>query len=396
VIHTHSVTSRFPRRFLDNGESVDFHAVENAFEDAVAQGVFPGAVVLVGREEEIVYEQAFGSRSLVPTKCPMLVSTIFDLASLTKPLATTIAMMLLVSEQKVSLDDRVTRSFPTFGVLGKHVATIRHLLNHSSGLPAWKPYYEDVLKSEQRGKVNFIASRAAKHYVFAQVHREAPLSPAGQQSLYSDLGFMVLGEIVEAVSGTTLDRFCQERIFNPLGLRSMSFIDLTQLKPHRIETVEEMIAPTEDCPWRKRVLCGEVHDDNAYAVGGVAGHAGLFSSARDIHQLLARLNGCLRGKDTFLPQALIQEFLSKDETVKNSSRALGWDTPSANESASGQWFSSHSVGHLGFTGTSVWWDLEKKCHVVLLSNRIHPTRKNEKIRKFRPYIHDLILQALNP
>ncbi|HJU63286.1 MAG TPA: serine hydrolase, partial [Candidatus Binatia bacterium] len=136
--------------------------------------------------------------------------------------------------------------------------------------------------------------------------------------------------------------------------------------------------------------------DNAYAVGGVAGHAGLFSSARDIHQLLKRLNSSLRGRNSFLPQALIQEFLSKDETVENSTRALGWDMPSATESASGQWFSPRSVGHLGFTGTSVWWDLEKHCHIVLLSNRVHPTRKNEKIRKFRPYVHDLIMQALKP
>ena len=375
---------------------MDFRAVENAFEDAVTQRVFPGAVVLVGREDEIVYEQAFGSRSLVPTKCPMQVTTIFDLASLTKPLATTIAMMLLVSQQRVRLDDRVTHWFPTFGVLGKHAVTFRHLLNHSSGLPDWKPYYEDVLQCEQRGKINFVASQAAKRYVFTQIHREAALGPAGQQSLYSDLGFMVLGEIIEAVSGNTLDRFCQDQIFNPLGLRRTSFIDLTQLRTRRIQPVEEMIAPTENCPWRKKVLCGEVHDDNAYAVGGVAGHAGLFSSARDIHQLLARLNGCLRGKDTFLPQALIREFLAKDETVKNSTRALGWDTPSENESASGHWFSSRSVGHLGFTGTSVWWDLEKNCHVVLLSNRVHPTRKNEKIRKFRPHIHDVIMQALNP
>jgi CubicO group peptidase (beta-lactamase class C family) len=375
---------------------VDFRAVEDAFEDAVAQGVFPGAVVLAGREDEIVYEQAFGSRSLIPTKCPMHASTIFDLASLTKPLATTVAMMLLVSEQKVGLDDRVTRFFPTFGVLGKNAVTVRHLLNHSSGLPHWKPYYEDVLRCEQQGRINFVASQAAKRYVFAQIHREAPLSPAGKQSLYSDLGFMVLGEIIEAVTGSTLDRFCQQRIFNPRGLKRTWFIDLTRLQPRQIQLVEETIASTEDCPWRKRVLCGEVHDDNAYAIGGVAGHAGLFSSARDIHRLLARLNGCLRGKDTFLPQASIQEFLSKDKTVSNSTRALGWDTPSGKESASGQWFTSRSVGHLGFTGTSIWWDLEKHCHVILLSNRVHPTRENERIRTFRPHIYDLIMQALNP
>ena len=375
---------------------MDFKSVDKAFEDAVIQGVFPGAVLLVGKGDEIVYEHAFGSRSLVPTSSPMHTSTIFDLASLTKPLATTVVMMLLISEKKICLDDRVTRFFPAFGVFGKHEITLRHLLNHSSGLPHWRPYYEDVLKRDKAGEINFVASQAAKQYVFTQIHREKPVSPAGLQGLYSDLGFMVLGEIVEAISDSTLDRFCQDRIFEPLGLESTFFVDLMRSRSQRLQAIEEMIAPTEDCPWRKRVLCGEVHDDNAYVMGGVAGHAGLFSSARDIHQLLACLNRCRRGSDFFLPQELIEEFLSRDEAVKNSTYALGWDTPSENGSSSGKYFSPQSVGHLGFTGTSIWWDLEKNSHVVLLSNRVHPTRKNEKIREFRPYIHDLIMKTLNP
>ena len=375
---------------------MDFKSVDKAFEDAVIQGVFPGAVLLVGKGDEIVYEHAFGSRSLVPTSSPMHTSTIFDLASLTKPLATTVVMMLLISEKKICLDDRVTRFFPAFGVFGKHEITLRHLLNHSSGLPHWRPYYEDVLKRDKAGEINFVASQAAKQYVFTQIHREKPVSPAGLQGLYSDLGFMVLGEIVEAISDSTLDRFCQDRIFEPLGLESTFFVDLMRSRSQRLQAIEEMIAPTEDCPWRKRVLCGEVHDDNAYVMGGVAGHAGLFSSARDIHQLLACLNRCRRGSDFFLPQELIEEFLSRDEAVKNSTYALGWDTPSENGSSSGKYFSPQSVGHLGFTGTSIWWDLEKNSHVVLLSNRVHPTRKNEKIREFRPYIYDLIMKTLNP
>ncbi|HEX9144795.1 MAG TPA: serine hydrolase, partial [Candidatus Binatia bacterium] len=160
--------------------------------------------------------------------------------------------------------------------------------------------------------------------------------------------------------------------------------------------IEEIIAPTEHCPWRKKILCGEVHDDNAYAMGGVAGHAGLFSSARDIHALIVYFNRCLHGQDRSLPQALIAQFLTKDESVLNSSYALGWDTPSPKESASGNYFSPRSVGHLGFTGTSVWWDLEKDCHLILLTNRVHPSRKNDKIKEFRPYIHDLIMKALFP
>jgi len=376
--------------------TVDFQPVEKAFQEAVAQGVFPGAVLLVGRENEIVYEKAFGSRSLVPEKTPMQRETIFDLASLTKPLATSVAVMLLFQEKKIRLDDRVTRFFPTFGVFGKNRTTVRQLLNHSAGLVAWKPFYEDILKAERAGKINFVASRAANQYVLGQIHRDRPQSPPGTQTLYSDLGYMILGEIVEAISASTLDRFCQDKIFKPLGLRSTAFVDLTQIRTKRLQPVEEMIAPTENCPWRKKILCGEVHDDNAYAMGGVVGHAGVFSCARDIHHLLARLSYCLHGKDTFLHKSLVEEFCKKDESVKESTYALGWDTPSSSKSASGTRFSPQSVGHLGFTGTSVWWDQEKDCHIILLSNRVHPTRKNEKIREFRPYIHDLIMETIHP
>ena len=375
---------------------MDFQPVESAFQDAVAQGVFPGAVVLVSKDGEIVFEQAFGSRSLIPEKAPLKPNTIFDLASLTKPLATTVAIMILVREKKIRLDDQITRFIPMFGVFGKSTATFRQMLNHSSGLPAWKPFHEEIVKLEKAGRINFVASRAAKSFVYEQIHREKPLSAPGAQGLYSDLGFMILGESVEVVSSATLERFCQDRIFKPLGLRSTAFVDLSQLRTRRLQPVEEMIAPTENCPWRKRILCGEVHDDNAYAMGGVAGHAGLFSSARDIHALLACLNRCLHGKDDFLPKALLEEFLAKDEKVPNSTCALGWDTPSPDKSASGSRFSPRSVGHLGFTGTSVWWDIEKNCHIILLSNRVHPTRKNEKIKDFRPHVHDLIMQVMFP
>ena len=157
-----------------------------------------------------------------------------------------------------------------------------------------------------------------------------------------------------------------------------------------------MIAPTENCPWRKKILCGEVHDDNAYAMGGVAGHAGLFSSARDVHAFLVRMDQCFKGKDNFLPQALVQEFFKRSESSGNGNFALGWDTPTPERSASGHLFSSHSVGHLGFTGCSIWWDLEKNCHIILLTNRVHPSRKNEKIKEFRPFIHDEIMKVLFP
>ena len=375
---------------------MDFHGVEKSFDEAVAEGVFPGAVVLVGKDDGVVYEQAFGSRSLLPNKTPMRLDTIFDLASLTKPLATAVAIMLLVRERKLRLDDQLTRVIPMYGVFGKSLTTFRHLLNHSAGLPAWKAFFEDIIKNEKSGRINFVASRAAKNYVYEQIHREKAVTPPGSQSVYSDLGFIILAEAVEILTGNTFDRFCQERIFKPLGLRSTGFVDLTQLRTRRLQPVEDVIAPTENCPWRKKILCGEVHDDNAYAMGGVAGHAGLFSSAREVHAFLARMSQCLHGKDSFLPQAVVQEFLTRASSPNDSNFALGWDTPTSGKSAAGSFFSPRSVGHLGFTGCSIWWDLEKNCHVVLLTNRVHPSRKNDKIKDFRPYIHDQIMKVLFP
>ncbi|MET0584533.1 MAG: serine hydrolase domain-containing protein [Candidatus Binatia bacterium] len=375
---------------------MDFHGVAKSFDEAVAAGVFPGAVVLVGKDDDVVYEQAFGNRSLLPNKTPMRLDTIFDLASLTKPLATAVAIMLLIRERKLRLDDQLTRIIPMYGVLGKSLTTFRHLLNHSAGLPAWKAFFEDIIKNEKSGRINFIASRAAKNYVYEQIHREKSVTPPGGQTVYSDLGFIILAEAVEVLTGNTFDRFCQERIFKPLGLRSTGFVDLTQLRTRRLQPVEEVIAPTESCPWRKKILCGEVHDDNAYAMGGVAGHAGLFSSAHEVHAFLVRMSQCLHGKNSFLPQAVVQEFLTRGSSPNDSNFALGWDTPTAGKSAAGSFFSPRSVGHLGFTGCSIWWDLEKNCHVVLLTNRVHPSRKNDKIKDFRPHIHDQIMKVLFP
>jgi CubicO group peptidase (beta-lactamase class C family) len=373
---------------------MNFRQVENALRNAVDAGVFPGAVVVVVKNDEIAFEQAFGFRSLLPKQTALQLNTVFDLASLTKPLATTFAIMLLTREGQVSIEDRVTRFLPAFGALGKKLITVRQLLSHTSGLPAWKPYYEEVVEAEKQGKTNFVASRDAKRYVTELIYREKPLHPPASQCLYSDLGFIVLGDLVESVTATTLDEFCLTQIYKPLGLGSTGFIDLTQQRTGQVEQAAEWIAPTEQCPWRKRTICGEVHDDNAYTMGGVAGHAGLFGSARDLHSLIACLRRCLHGEDDFLPPSIVEEFFTKDDSAVNSRFALGWDTPGPGKSASGSAFSSHSVGHLGFTGTSIWWDLDKDCYIILLTNRVHPTRKNEKIRDFRPHIHNLIMKAI--
>jgi CubicO group peptidase (beta-lactamase class C family) len=373
---------------------VAFNRVEKAMEDAVAARVFPGAVLLVNKEGHVIYHRAFGNRSLEPDVTPLSEDTIFDLSSLTKPLATATAFLHVARERKLRIDDRITRLFHNFGVHGKTHVTFRHLLAHCSGLPGWRPYYKEIVRVERGGRVNFLCSQGAKQHVFEMIHREKPDGPPGVNVVYSDLGFMLLGEAIEEISGLTLDRFCHDRIFKPLGLRSTSFIDLSLVRTRRLVPVTEMIAPTERCEWRKKILCGEVHDDNAYAMGGVAGHSGLFSSASDVNVLVSKLRDAYFGKGSFLPETIVREAFTRDRTVAQSSRTLGWDTPAPTGSAAGTHFSKNTVGHLGFTGTSIWLDLEKAVHVVLLSNRVHPTRTNEKIKDFRPVIHDLVMEAI--
>jgi CubicO group peptidase (beta-lactamase class C family) len=373
---------------------MSFENVEREMDAAVTRRVFPGAVLLVREGTRVFYHRAFGHRSLEPEVTQMSEDTIFDVSSLTKAFATSVAMMLLLKDGKIDLDNRVTRFFHNFGVHGKTHITFRHLLAHSSGLPAWKPYYKGVLQIERAGRINFLGSHGAKVHVYQEIQRERLEGPPGKQALYSDLGFMLLGAVIEEVSGMTLDRFCHDRIFRPLGLRASGFVDLSLLRARRVQPVTEMIAPTERCPWRKKILCGEVDDENAYAMGGIAGHAGLFSSAKDLDALLCRLKDCYCGGSQMIPQRIVREFWTRDETVQGSTWCLGWDNPSPVGSSAGTHFSPHSVGHLGFTGTSVWLDLEHDRHVILLSNRIHPSRDNELIKAFRPFIHDVIVSAL--
>jgi CubicO group peptidase (beta-lactamase class C family) len=374
---------------------MSFEEIEREMEAAVSRRVFPGAVLLVREGTRVFYHRAFGYRSLEPEITPMREDTIFDVSSLTKPFATSVAMMLMVKEGKIALDDRVTRFFHNFGVHGKTHITFRHLLSHTSGLPPWRPYYKDILEIERRGgRINFLSSQAAKEYVYQEIHREHAEVQPGQQAIYSDVGFILLGAALEEVSGMPLDRYCHERIFRPFGLRTTGFIDLSLLRTRRLEPVTEIIAPTERCAWRKKILCGEVHDDNAYAMGGVSGHAGLFASAKDLDTLLCRLKECYRNASQIIPPRIVREFWTRDQNVPGSTWCLGWDSPSPVGSSAGEHFSPHSVGHLGFTGTSVWLDLECDRHVILLSNRVHPSGDNDLIKVFRPFIHDVIVKAL--
>lgn len=373
---------------------MNWSRVEQGFAQAIDRGVIPGATVVVRVGDDIAFEASFGFRAIMPERQPMRIDTVFDLSSLTKPLATAIAVMMLMRDGKVRLDDRITRFFHDFGVHGKGRITFRHLLAHCSGLTAWRPFYQQIAEVERGGKVNFMASRGAKEYVYERIHREKPEAEPGTKTIYSDLNFMLLGEVVEQVSGVSLDRFCREKIYRPLGLRSTDFIDISMVRTRRLEPVPEMFAPTEVCPSRKRLLVGEVDDENAYAMGGVAGHAGLFAPVKEADLIVRELIACSEGRSDLVPQKIVRDFWTRDKTVSGSTWALGWDTPSPQYSSSGRHFSPAAVGHLGFTGTSTWIEPQRRIAVSLLTNRVHPRRANQTIRDFRPEIHDLIMETL--
>lgn len=359
---------------------MDFSPVDSLLACAIEQGVFPGGALLVRRAGAVVYRRAVGFRCLEPQPLPLTVETLFDLASLTKPLATSLAVFRFIAQHKLDFDDPVCRFLPDFQGRQKDRVTVRHLLSHRSGLPAWRPYFEAISGP---------APRAAREWVYAQIGREPLAAAPGERAVYSDLGFMLLGALVERLSGQALDVYCQRSVFAPLGLPATTFVNLDTPG----QAVSHDIAATEHCAWRRRVVCGQVHDENAYVMGGVAGHAGVFSSLDDVDRLVSRLVDCYHGRHAFLPAELLGECWTRDGQVPGSSWALGWDTRSAQGSSAGELFSAHSVGHLGFTGTSVWIDLERQVHVILLTNRVHPSRNNTAIRSFRPRLHDAVMRA---
>jgi CubicO group peptidase (beta-lactamase class C family) len=321
------------------------------------------------------------------------VDTCYDLASLTKVLATTTAWALLIQNGRAALDDPIDRILEELQGSPVGMATVRQLLTHSSGLPGWRPYYERIAAIEKT-EPGFMGNVAARQALLGYIAKEDLLYERGSRSLYSDLGFMLLGFAVERLSDEPLDVFCRRRIYDPLSAHPLTYGPRQPLALHAEPPKSSLlIAPTEEDPWRGRILCGEVHDENAFALGGVAGHAGLFGTARAVLAVAQAWLQAWRGDRGLLEPRMATWCTTRQQTVPKSSWGLGWDTPSA-PSSSGALFSPESFGHLGYTGTSLWIDPVKELEVVLLSNRVHPTRRNERIRAFRPLIHDLVCQEL--
>jgi CubicO group peptidase (beta-lactamase class C family) len=348
-------------------------------DQAVRDRVFPGCAFAVLTEAGASpVAQAVGQFTYQTDSPRVEPDTIFDLASLTKVLATAAAVMMLYDRRQISLDAPLVDLLPAFAQADssdsrRRKVTIRMLLDHSSGLPG----YERL----------FLSTNDRLAMIDACVRQPLTADP-GTRAEYSDLGFILLGHLVERIAGERLDLFCQREIFTPLGMSSTCFCPDQAMRP--------LIPPTEDDrDFRHRVIQGEVHDENACVLGGVSGHAGLFSNATDP----LRLAACLlekgvspQGRKLFSAET-VALFARRAEQPSGSSRALGWDTPSIPSSA-GTFFSSHSIGHLGFTGTSLWIDLDAGIAVCLLTNRTWPRRSNQAIRDLRPRFHDAIRRHL--
>ncbi len=353
-----------------------FEALSRAVDSAVQHGAAPGAVVAVSiRGQRFLH--ATGQIGFEESR-PVTGRTVYDLASLTKVIALTTLTMMAVDQGLFRLDDSVSRYLPDFAGTAKSGVTIRHLLTHSSGLPAHRPLWRDAPNPT-----------AAIALVLSTPLDTLP----GTRMVYSDLGAIILTQIVERAFGQPIDRLFASKVADPLGMTSSRF-----LPPHRWV---KRIAPTENDPWRGRLIRGEVHDENAAFLGGRSGHAGLFSTAEDLMGFGEWLLGQRSGRGSAvrtaprISEAVVREFTTRQDVVAGSSRALGWDTPAPGNSA-GTRVSAESFGHTGFTGTSIWLDPSRDLVVVLLTNRVNPTRENARLAPLRPLVANLAVEILEP
>jgi len=334
------------------------------------QRAFPGAAFAVARSGNTVLQGAVGRFTYEQASEDVTLSTIFDIASLTKVVATTSIAMLLYDRGQLDLEQPVTDILPEFGQTDprRKLVTVEMLLAHSSGLPAYAKLFE----------------QAGAQQSLVRMALQVPLEQSpGDRAKYSDIGFILLGELLERICGETLDHFSRREVFVPLKMQSTCF------RPGR--NLRTRIPPTrDDQDFRRRVIQGEVHDENASAMGGVAGHAGVFSNTADLMNFSASMLGL--GVEVFQPQTI--ELFTRRQTVPSgTSRALGWDTPSA-PSQSGRHFSPRSFGHLGYTGTSLWIDVERNIAIALLTNRTWPANQSQLIKQIRPAFHDAVMEEV--
>jgi CubicO group peptidase (beta-lactamase class C family) len=344
--------------------------VGTILEAGVRDSVFPGAIAIIGTHEGVLLERAAGHLDWASSPAPND-STLWDLASLTKVIGLTTAVMQLTERGLIDLDAPVARYIPEFSGGGKDQVTIRHLLTHSGGVRWWRPLYQEAPTPDS---------------ILALVIATPLDTVPGVRMVYSDLGAILLGQIVVRVAGHPFDQYLETRVFGPLEMRD------TRFRPPR--TLWDRVAPTEvDTAYRKRHVRGEVHDENAFALGGVSAHAGLFSTARDLARFARMMlgGGTLDGATIVAPETIAA--FARVQSAALSHRALGWETPNGRNSA-GHLLSPSAYGHTGFTGTSLWIDPVNDVFILLLTNRVNPTRERTGIAGVRVALADAVMSAL--
>ncbi|MEN6439365.1 MAG: serine hydrolase domain-containing protein [Syntrophobacter sp.] len=365
--------------------------LDRTFRDALEKRHFSGAGIFISRGDSFVFSREWGHDRWDGE--PIEADTRFDLASLTKPLVTVPLVMAAAAKGMIGLDDTISRFFPA--PPDKRDITIRHLLSHSSGLAPYRQFFYDLVG------IPFDKRRDA---MISMILDDPLDAMPGETASYSDLGYILLGAMLENIFDSRLDRLAARMLYAPLGLDELHFCPLRSGAPP--ESPPEILADrgkhlkyaaAEFCPWRKRLLVGEVSDENAWALGGLAGHAGLFGTVRGVSAMVGFLRDIYRGKieSDLLSREIVRLFWTRTGHPRGSTWALGFDTPRIVGSSAGRYFSQKSVGHLGFTGTSFWLDLDRDILVVLLTNRVHPSRENDALKKFRPVVHNRIMEVFN-
>lgn len=370
---------------------MNFKPVDEMVSQAITEGVFPGACYLVSHKGKVVHRKAQGRDTYCPESKATSFDTVWDLASVSKVVGTTTGAMLLYDQGKLNFDQPVSEIIPEFAQNGKESITVRNLLLHDSGLAAFRAYHQTLRTPEQ---------------VIQAIYAEKLTNPVGKKMVYSDLGMITFGKIIEALSGRTFTAFLNEQVFDRLEM------GMTMYSP--VPQIRERCAPTESIePWRQAVrkergsetpeiqkletqpdgtrwIKGEVHDPTATVLAGVAGHAGLFSTLDDLSKFMAMMMA--KGRDLIKPTTV--EMFTKRQSAA-SSRGFGWDTNAGHKASAGSKFSETSFGHTGYTGTSIWGDFQNETYTILLTNRVHPTSENNKLIPWRAKFHDKVFDAIH-
>lgn len=367
------------------GQVYDFTRVDEIVTRGIGIGAYPGAQLIIGTEEGIIFERNYGNYTYDEFSPTVTEESIYDLASVTKVVATTSAVMKLYEAGLLDLNSQVSMHLPEFTSNGKESITVLNLLLHNSGLEAFVPFY--TMYKDRSEVLSHIFSMNLSY-------------PTGTKTVYSDLNAILLGEIVEKISGQSLDEYCSVNIFMPLGMRSTCF------KPEG--TLLDLSVPTEkDDYWRMKQLKGEVHDEAAYLMGGVSGNAGLFSNSKDLYRFIKLIlkKGTYYNFDSakyarLFNESTIEFFTKRYEGLPyDNTRALGWETKPNKETtyriACGENISMECFGHTGYTGTSIWCDKERGLIIIFLTNRVYPTRNNTLIRDIRPDLHNAAIIAFD-